>query len=120
MTEWFRRKSQNIKTSTKRDTKEGMWVKCPDCGEVVYSNLLVIFFALPIKLPTILSFSLIDNPQPSLKMTLRTLFLGGLSAYLVSFYEFVGVNFFKYSLLMSFAIPPYIYAYTLSAFFENP
>ena len=48
-----------------------------------------------------------------------TLFFGGLSAYLVSFYEFVGVNFFKYSLLMSFAIPPYIYAYTLSAFFEN-
>ena len=50
---------------------------------------------------------------------LLTLFLGGVSAYLVSFYEFVGVNFFKYSLLMSFAIPPYIYAYTLSAFFEN-
>ena len=48
-----------------------------------------------------------------------TLFLGGLSAYLVSFYEFVGVNFFKYALLLSFAIPPYIYAYTLSAFFEN-
>ena len=48
-----------------------------------------------------------------------TLFLGGISAYLVSFYEFVGVNFFKYSLLLSFAIPPYIYAYTLSAFFEN-
>ena len=41
MTEWFRRKSQNIKTINKRDTKEGMWIKCPDCGEVVYSNLLV-------------------------------------------------------------------------------
>jgi len=27
MTEWFRRKTQNIKTNTKRDTKEGMWVK---------------------------------------------------------------------------------------------
>ena len=44
MTEWFRRKTQNIKTSTKRDTKEGMWIKCPDCGEVVYSNLLVSTF----------------------------------------------------------------------------
>ena len=44
MTEWFRRKSQNIKTSIKRDTKEGMWIKCPDCGEVVYSNLLVSTF----------------------------------------------------------------------------
>ena len=41
MTEWFRRKSQNIKTINKRDTKEGMWIKCPSCGEVVYSNLLV-------------------------------------------------------------------------------
>ena len=40
MTEWFRRKSQNITTKTRRDTKEGMWVKCPSCGEVVYSNLL--------------------------------------------------------------------------------
>ena len=44
MTEWFRRKSQNIKTSTKRDTKEGMWIKCPNCGEVVYSNLLISTF----------------------------------------------------------------------------
>ena len=46
-------------------------------------------------------------------------FLGVFSAYLVSFYNFFGVNFFKYSLLLSFAIPPYIYGYTLSAFFEN-
>ena len=41
MTEWFRRKSQNIKTINKKDTKEGMWIKCPSCGEVVYSNLLI-------------------------------------------------------------------------------
>jgi len=40
MPEWFRRKSQNIKTKVRKDTKEGMWIKCPDCGEVVYSNLL--------------------------------------------------------------------------------
>jgi len=46
MTEWFRRKSQNIKTITKRDTKEGMWIKCPNCGEVVYSNLLINSFNL--------------------------------------------------------------------------
>ena len=44
MPEWFRRKNQNIKTINKRDTKEGMWIKCPDCGEVVYSNLLVSTF----------------------------------------------------------------------------
>ncbi len=46
-------------------------------------------------------------------------FLGITSSYLVSFYEFTGVNFFKYSLLLSFAIPSYIYGYTLSAFFES-
>ena len=48
-----------------------------------------------------------------------TFFLGTFSAYLVSFYEFPFVNFFKYSLLLSFAIPPYIFGYTLSGFFEN-
>ena len=46
MTEWFRRKNQNINTPTKRDTKEGMWIKCPDCGEVVYSNLLISTYYL--------------------------------------------------------------------------
>ena len=46
MPEWFRRKSQNITTKTRRDTKEGMWVKCPSCGEVVYSNLLKNSFNL--------------------------------------------------------------------------
>ena len=48
-----------------------------------------------------------------------TFFLGVGSAYLVSFYEFPGVNFFKWALILSFAIPPYIYAYSLFAFFEN-
>ena len=40
MSEWFRRTSKNIKTFYKRDTQEGSWLKCPSCGEVVYSNLL--------------------------------------------------------------------------------
>ena len=52
-------------------------------------------------------------------MLFITFFLGTFSAYLVSFYEFPFVNFFKYSLLLSFAIPPYIFGYTLSGFFEN-
>ena len=46
-------------------------------------------------------------------------FLGITSSYLVSFYEFTGVNFLNTSLLLSFAIPSYIYGYTLSAFFES-
>ena len=40
-------------------------------------------------------------------------------AYLVSFYNFLGSNFFKWALILSFAVPSYIYAYSLTAFFEN-
>ena len=40
MTEWFRRKSKNIKTFYKRDTEEGSWLKCPDCDEVLYKKVL--------------------------------------------------------------------------------
>ena len=48
-----------------------------------------------------------------------TFIIGVGSAYLVSFYNFPGVNFFKWALILSFAVPPYIYAYSLTAFFEN-
>ena len=48
-----------------------------------------------------------------------TFLLGTGSAYIVSFYEFPFCNFFKWSLILSFAVPPYIYAYSLTAFFEN-
>ena len=48
-----------------------------------------------------------------------TFFLGTVSAYLVSFYNFPLSNFFKWALILSFAVPPYIYAYSLTAFFEN-
>ena len=48
-----------------------------------------------------------------------TLIFGVSSAYLVSFYSFPFVNFFKWSLILGFAVPPYIYAYSLTAFFEN-
>ena len=48
-----------------------------------------------------------------------TFIIGVGSAYIVSFYKFPGVNFFKWSLILSFAVPAYIYAYSLTAFFEN-
>jgi len=48
-----------------------------------------------------------------------TFLFGVLSAYFVSFYNFPGVNFFKWALILSFAVPAYIYAYSLTAFFEN-
>tara|TARA_Y100001935_G_scaffold60181_1_gene50402 strand:+ start:740 stop:2359 length:1620 start_codon:yes stop_codon:yes gene_type:complete len=48
-----------------------------------------------------------------------TFIFGVGSAYLVSFYEFPGANFFKWALILSFAVPSYIYAYSLFAFFDN-
>ncbi len=48
-----------------------------------------------------------------------TFFFGVVAAYFVSFYNFPGVNFFKWALILSFAVPAYIYAYSLTAFFEN-
>ena len=48
-----------------------------------------------------------------------TFLLGTGSAYIVSFFKFPFCDFFKWSLILSFAVPPYIYAYSLTAFFEN-
>ena len=48
-----------------------------------------------------------------------SLVIGVGSAYLISFYDFPGVKFFKWALILSFAVPAYIYAYSLTAFFEN-
>jgi iron(III) transport system permease protein len=66
---------------------------------------------------------LYDYIYNSLTLLIGVLFLtfviGVGCAYLVSFYNFPGVNFFKWALILSFAVPSYIYAYSLTAFFEN-
>ena len=66
---------------------------------------------------------LTDYIYNSIFLLLGVLFLtfviGVGCAYVVSFYTFPGVNFFKWSLILSFAVPAYIYAYSLNAFFEN-
>ena len=54
-----------------------------------------------------------------ISVLILTFILGTGTAYLVSFYKFPGSNFFKWALILSFAVPPYIYAYSLTAFFEN-
>ena len=48
-----------------------------------------------------------------------TFLFGVLSAYFIAFYKFPGSSFFNWALILSFAVPPYIYAYSLTAFFEN-
>ena len=46
-----------------------------------------------------------------LGVLILTFIFGVFSAYFVSFYDFPGVNFFKWALILSFAVPAYIYAY---------
>ena len=57
---------------------------------------------------------LFDYINHSLILLMGVLFLtfiiGVGTAYLVSFYNFPGSNFFKWALILSFAVPPYIYA----------
>jgi len=38
--EWFRRSATKIKTYDKKDTTEGIWIKCSNCGQVVYRKEL--------------------------------------------------------------------------------
>tara|TARA_Y100000590_G_scaffold145477_1_gene167312 strand:- start:286 stop:1149 length:864 start_codon:yes stop_codon:yes gene_type:complete len=40
MAEWFRRKSKNIKTFDKKNTREGEWKKCPKCDEFIFKKVL--------------------------------------------------------------------------------
>ena len=48
-----------------------------------------------------------------------TLILGITSAYYISFYEFPLSKFFSWALILAFAVPGYIYAFSIIAFFEN-
>ncbi len=48
-----------------------------------------------------------------------TFILGIFSAYFVSFYDFPLSSFFSWALILSFAVPGYIYAFSIIAFFEN-
>ena len=40
MVEWFRRKSEKIKTRYKKEITEGSWLKCSNCNEVLYRAML--------------------------------------------------------------------------------
>ena len=68
---------------------------------------------------TFLSEYIFNSLLLLLGVLLLTFVIGVLGAYLVSFYSFPGSNFFKWALILSFAVPAYIYAYSLTAFFEN-
>ncbi len=102
-----------------------------------FSSLLVaIIVALPILTVFVSFFNETSNYFSVLKNTflseyifnsifvlffviLISFLIGVFSAYFVSFYEFPLSNFFSWALILSFAIPGYIYAYSIIAFFEN-
>ena len=68
---------------------------------------------------TFLKDYIINSSIILLGVLFLTFLFGVISAYFVSFYNFWGVSFFKWALILSFAVPAYIYAYSLTAFFEN-
>ncbi|MCX6156216.1 MAG: acetyl-CoA carboxylase, carboxyltransferase subunit beta [Candidatus Kapabacteria bacterium] len=37
---WFLRSKKNIQDSVQREMPDGLWTKCPSCGEVIYKNEL--------------------------------------------------------------------------------
>ena len=66
---------------------------------------------------------LFDYINNSLVILISVLFitflLGVTSAYFISFYEFPFCKFFSWALILAFAIPGYIFAFSIIAFFEN-
>ena len=36
--EWFRKAKKGLSTGEKKNIPEGLWTKCPSCGEIVYSK----------------------------------------------------------------------------------
>ena len=40
MAEWFRRKSDKIHTTLKKDIKEGIWIKCPECTTILSKKII--------------------------------------------------------------------------------
>ena len=82
----------------------------------ISSFVISLFVIIPIL--TVFS-SFFDNTSNYYQVLKDTFLIGTGSAYLVSFFNFPFSNFFKWALILSFAVPPYIYAYSLTAFFEN-
>ena len=82
----------------------------------INSFLISLLVALPI-ITVFLGF--FESTSDYFILLKNTFLFAVRAAYFVSFYIFPGVNFFKWALILSFAVPAYIYAYSLTAFFEN-
>ena len=94
---------------------------------IVASPIITIFFSFFsetsnyfILLKNTFLFDYINNSLIILILVLFSTFvLGVTSAYFISFYEFPLSKFFSWALILAFAIPGYIFAFSIIAFFEN-
>ena len=94
---------------------------------IVASPIITIFFSFFsetsnyfILLKNTFLFDYINNSLIILILVLFSTFLLGVtSAYFISFYEFPLSKFFSWALILAFAIPGYIFAFSIIAFFEN-
>ena len=94
---------------------------------IVASPIITIFFSFFsetsnyfILLKNTFLFDYINNSLIILILVLfLTFVLGVTSAYFISFYEFPLSKFFSWALILAFAIPGYIFAFSIIAFFEN-
>ena len=51
-------------------------------------------------------------------VSLLVFFIGTITAWVVTNYDFYGKSFFEWSLILTLAIPPYILAYTFTGLFD--
>ena len=109
-------------------TKYNLWFFCSLIIALIVSlPILTVFFSFFQETSNYFSilkntflFDYIFNSLTILFFVLLiTLFLGVTSAYFVSFYDFPLSNFFSWALILAFAVPGYIYAFSIIAFFEN-
>ena len=38
--EWFKRVKQNLTPQAKKEMPDGVWIKCDNCGEILYQKEL--------------------------------------------------------------------------------
>ncbi len=94
---------------------------------VVATPIITVFFSFFAETSNYFSllkntflFDYINNSLIILISVLTITFLVGVTtAYFVSFYDFPFSNFFSWALILAFAIPGYIFAFSIIAFFEN-
>ena len=94
---------------------------------VFFSPIIIIFTSLfggfSENIEHIFKYVLGDYITNSIVLLTGVLILSGIigivSSWLVTNYNFFGKKFFEWALILPFAVPPYILAFTFTEFFES-